>query len=50
VCCEEHLDESFDDFLMEYETFPVMKDAKDEVCNYCSKPGRYILELSEDKA
>jgi CxxH/CxxC protein (TIGR04129 family) len=49
ACCEEHLDLGFDDFLVEFESFPIMKDSKDEICIYCSNPAKYILELSDDK-
>jgi CxxH/CxxC protein (TIGR04129 family) len=48
-CCEEHLDLGFDDFLAEFETFPVMREVDNESCSYCSKMARYVLELSEDK-
>jgi CxxH/CxxC protein (TIGR04129 family) len=49
ACCEEHLDIGFDDFLVEFETFPVMEDTKDGICHYCSEPAKYILQLSCDK-
>lgn len=49
TCCEEHLDLAFDDFLVEFETFPVMKETKEKDCSYCSNPAKYLLELSDDK-
>lgn len=43
--CEEHIDVAFDDFLVEYETFPHLEAVTNKVCSYCSKEAVYILSL-----
>lgn len=48
-CCEEHLDIGFDDFIEEFETFPVLREINSGNCSYCSSIAKYALELSEDK-
>lgn len=44
-CCEQHIDLAFDDFLVEFETFPNMEDAEELLCDYCEKPAKYILKV-----
>lgn len=41
--CEEHLDRAFDDFLVEYETFPELGKCSEGNCDFCGKKSAYIL-------
>jgi CxxH/CxxC protein (TIGR04129 family) len=41
--CDEHIDLAFDDFLVEYETFPSLEKVKNKKCSYCSKEAAYSL-------
>jgi len=42
-CCNFHLDMAFDDFLLETETFPVLKIASSKKCSYCNNEATYVL-------
>lgn len=46
-CCEEHLDDAFDDFLVINETFPVVNAASFKKCSYCDSPASYELDLQQ---
>lgn len=48
LCCEKHIDMAFDDFLVENETYPILKKCEDGCCSYCSEKASYILIKSED--
>ncbi|MDF2881161.1 MAG: hypothetical protein K0R54_1718 [Clostridiaceae bacterium] len=48
LCCEDHMDIAFDNFLAENETFPYIEAANHEKCSYCEKEAKYILKLLKD--
>lgn len=49
LCCEKHIDMAFDDFLVDYETFPEMKKTEERhKCSYCNEDANYILKVAED--
>lgn len=41
------MDKAFDDFLMEYETFPHLEDCSSGKCSYCGKTARYALRMPD---
>lgn len=43
--CLEDVEEAMDDFLMEYETFPLMEASEGGVCRYCGAPAAYRMVL-----
>lgn len=43
--CDEHMDIAFDDFLIENETFPCLKEAEGKKCSYCGKNAVYVLSV-----
>ncbi|MGE5628149.1 MAG: CxxH/CxxC protein [Solirubrobacterales bacterium] len=45
--CVEHIDQAIDDFLVKYETFPILLETKEICCSYCSKNAIYVLEISD---
>lgn len=45
--CEEHMDLAIDDFLIKYETFPIITHTKDNCCNYCNSNATYRLEITD---
>jgi CxxH/CxxC protein (TIGR04129 family) len=47
ICCLEDVEIAIDDFVNEYETFPILEDHPDGICDYCRKPSRYILKKPE---
>lgn len=47
--CEEHVDLAFDDFLVKYETFPLLNEIKDVKCSYCEKDAVYVLKISNEE-
>ncbi|WP_368489174.1 CxxH/CxxC protein [Clostridium sp. BJN0013] len=44
-CCSEHIDISFDDFILDNETFPYLISTENHKCTYCNKEAKYILKL-----
>ena len=46
LCCEEHTDIAFDDFLIENETFPNVERVDEGKCDYCDNKANYILKIS----
>lgn len=45
--CENHIDIALDDFIVKYETFPVMDSIKECKCDYCSEAAVYVISKSE---
>jgi CxxH/CxxC protein (TIGR04129 family) len=45
--CEDHIDLAIDDFLVEYETFPVLSKAEKITCSYCENAAVYVLNKSK---
>ena len=44
--CEEHMDEVMDDFINEYETFPIIEEHQGEKCTYCDKKSKYEVKIT----
>ncbi|WP_125154144.1 CxxH/CxxC protein [Clostridium rectalis] len=47
--CEEHIDIAIDDFLVDYETFPILTNidnSTNKSCNYCAKNALYELKTN----
>lgn len=47
-CCNEHVELALDIVVDEYETFPLLEEAKDveqlsTTCEYCDKKATYIV-------
>jgi CxxH/CxxC protein (TIGR04129 family) len=48
--CLEDYDMAIDDFILEYETFPLIEKDEDHVCDYCKERSTYRLRKMEDVA
>lgn len=48
--CLEDYDMAIDDFILEYETFPLIENDEDHVCDYCKERSAYRLRKMEDVA
>lgn len=48
-CCVEDYDMAIDDFILEYETFPLMEEDGEHVCDYCQEPSAYVLRQEQNK-
>lgn len=47
-CCMDHSDIAIDDFVNEYETFPIMETSGTAKCDYCMNAAEYVLKLPAD--
>lgn len=43
--CEEHMDDAMEDIINEGETFPIINEAKDKQCSYCTNECKYEVKM-----
>lgn len=43
--CEDHINVAIDDFIEEYETFPILTKGNKAFCSYCDKEALYSLQV-----
>ena len=48
--CLEDYEMVIDDFIIENETFPVIEEDEDHICDYCKKKSAYRLRKIEEVA
>lgn len=48
--CLEDYDMAIDDFILEYETFPLIEKDEEHRCDYCQEKSAYRLRRTEDVA
>ncbi|HSL85627.1 MAG TPA: hypothetical protein VK861_01690 [Bacteroidales bacterium] len=46
-CCSEDYDMGIDDFILKYETFPIIEKDEEHLCAYCSEISSYRLTLPQ---
>jgi len=45
--CKEHIDMALDDFVDEYEVFPVLEKCEQKKCSYCDQVAEYMVHHAD---